>query len=127
MAYFCAAESVAAMMMRFLPASAGTNWKLELVVLTNTRRAGLPSSAAFHSFESMSGPDEIEFGGRAVERAVSQQHDQQRVVGSERTSAMPASRVTFSRVAAVPADPVSVSTVMRSAGNPSRFDERGLK
>ena len=30
-AYFCAAESVAAMMMRFLPASAGTNSKLELV------------------------------------------------------------------------------------------------
>ncbi len=60
-AYFCADESVAAITMRFLPDSVCTNSKLELVVLTNTRRAAMPSSEAFHSRESMSGPTRLNF------------------------------------------------------------------
>ena len=58
---FCAAESVAAITMRFLADRSCTNGKLELVVLTKTTRAAMPSSAGFHSRVSMSGPTRLNF------------------------------------------------------------------
>ena len=59
----------------------------------------MPSSAGFHSRESMSGPTRLNFADGAIVGAVTDQHDQQRVVGRQLGLSEASVRVTFSRVA----------------------------